>query len=393
MGLVKAIIGAAFSTVSDTWKDYIYCDSLSNDVLVCKGQRKSQPGNVQYGSENVITDGTCIAVNEGQFLLLIENGNIIDYTAEPGGFIWQSGAEPGFFEGNPQNGLRNTLKTMAGRLAHGGIATNDQRAYFINTKEILDTKYGFGKIPFRDKEFNLTILLQGFGVFSYSIKDPIKFFVSIAGNITDSYYSSTLAAQLKAELQNALIPAFGHLSNDVTCYDQIPVHVQELSAYLNEELSAQWSDARGIEMRSLSFSNVLPDEESIDQIRELQETRVYSEDKSMLGARVGTAQAHAMESAAENPAGAFNGFVGMNMASNSGGVNVDNLINNTTTSDSKKKETWTCKCGSINVRNFCPECGATKPEVDLYTCPKCGYTEKEMSHPPKFCPECGATMN
>lgn len=392
MGLIKAMMGAAFSTVADTWKDYIYCDSLNSNMLVCKGQRRAEPGSVKYGSENVITDGSCIAVNEGQFLILVENGKIIDFTAEPGGYTWDSKASPGFFEGSPENGLRNTLRTMADRFAHGGIASEDQRAYFVNTKEILNNKCGFGKVPFRDKEFNITILLQGFGVFSFLIQDPIKFFVNVSGNTAGSYMLTDLAAQLRAELQHAMIPALAHLSDDVSCYDQIPLHVAELSSYLNEELSALWLNTRGIILLNLSFQSILPDDESIDQIRQLQETRVYSEDHSMLGARVGAASAHAMESAAQNPSGAMNGFMGVNMAAKGGNVDVNALLN-----EEKKfpasptGETWTCKCGSVNVRNFCPECGATRPIKQGYTCAKCGYVEKDMTHPPKFCPECGST--
>lgn len=391
MGLIKAMAGAAFSTVADTWKDYIYCDSLNRDVLVCKGQRKAQPGNLKYGSENVITDGSCIAVNEGQFLILVENGRIIDFTAEPGAYTWDSKASPGFFEGNPTTGLRNTLKTMADRLAHGGIASEDQRAYFVNTKEILNNKCGFGKVPFRDKEFNITILLQGFGVFSFLIQDPIKFFVNVAGNISESYMLSDLTAQLRAELQHAMIPALARLSENVSCYDQISLHVAELSSYLNEELSALWLNNRGIILLNLSFQNLLPDEESIDQIRQLQETRIYSKDHSMLGARVGAASANAMENAAQNPAGSMNGFMGMNMAAKNSNVDVNALLNEESPDSPSEKETWVCQCGSVNVRKFCPECGATKPVKQGYTCKKCGYVEMEMNHPPKFCPECGST--
>ncbi len=391
MGLIKALFGAAFSTVADTWQDYIYCDSLGNNVLVKKGQRKAQPGAVKWGNENVITEGSCIAVNEGQFLILVENGKVIDYTAEPGGYIFNSSAEPSFFGGTLGEGLRESVHTFANRFAHGGIASNDQRAYFINMKEILNNKFGFGKVPFRDNEFNITILLQGYGVYSYRITDPIRFFYNVAGNVPDEYTAENMSAQLRAELQGCLLPAVGRLSGAVKSYDQIVLHSGELVSELNDELSGQWQVNRGIVVSNIAFTSILPDADSVDKIRDLQESRVYSENQPMLGARVGAAQANAMESAAVNPNGPVSGFMGMNMAAATGAVNAENLLNKQAQA-ADSSDSWTCECGAVNTRKFCPECGQKRPEKPSCICKACGADFSGIGRRLKFCPECGQPM-
>lgn len=395
MGLIKALVGAAFSTVADTWKDYIYCDSLDNNVLVKKGQHKFQPGNIKYGNENVITEGSCIAVNEGQFLILVENGKIIDYTAEPGGYIWNSDAESSFFDGSFGEGLRNTVASFSERLQFGGIASNDQRAYFVNTKEILNNRFGFGKVPFRDHEFNLTILLQGYGNYSYRINDPIRFFFHVASNVQNEYTTENLSAQLRAELQGCILPVIGGMADVVTSYDQIVTNTPQMVELLNGELSKLWLENRGIEVSSISFANILPDDESVEKIRDLQESRVYSENKTMLGARVVAAKANAMEDAANNPSGSANAFMGVNMAAASQQVDVDSLLN----SDSEKpvaaetnEDVWVCECGEHNTTKFCPECGRKKPEIPNYICKKCGEDLRKYGKIPKFCPECGTAV-
>lgn len=394
MGLIKALFGAAFSTVSDTWKDYIYCDSMENNILVKKGRHKSQPGNIKYGNENVITDGSCIAVNEGQFLILVENGKIIDYTAEPGGYIWNSGTEKSFFGGTFGDGLRTSAESFAERLQYGGIAANDQRAYFINTKEILNNRFGFGKVPFRDHEFNITVLLQGYGNYSYRIVDPIRFFYNVASNVKDTYITDDLSLQLRSELQGCILPVLGGMAEVASSYDRIVLNTGTIVKELNDELSGLWQDNRGIAVSNISFSSILPDDESVDKIRSLQESRIYSENKTMLGARVGAAQANAMEDAANNHSGSVNAFMGVNMAANAGGINANELLKEEEPPKPvNDDEVWICECGERNIRKFCPECGRKKPDKPSYICQKCGADMSDLGKVPKFCYSCGNPMN
>ena len=392
MGLIKAFTGSAISYINDLWEDYIYCDAMDESTLMKKGHARRNPGAGAGANDNVITDGSRIAVNVGQMRLVVENGRIVDFTAEPGGYEYKTGTEPSCFCGNFNETLRVSFENMKHRFAFGGIAGNDQRVYFINTKEIMNNRFGFGNLPYRDSEFDLTIILRGFGIYSYKIVDPIVFYTNVCGNVAEQFTKTSIESQMKAEIQNAFLPVFGILSKAKIRYDSLSLHTDGMIEILQEELREQWKEERGIEIKSMAFSNILPDDESVNKIRELQESRVYSGNKAMLGARVGAAQANAMESAAENPSGAVNGFMGMGMAQQAGAVNVTELMKDTPVQKEEpqpipKEESWTCNCGMVNTMNFCPKCGNSKPKE--VTCPHCGMVIPEQIAGLKFCPNCG----
>lgn len=404
MGLIKAVINTVGSTVADTFEDYIYCDSMEAGVLLQRGYPRSSGGAGKHASDCVISDGSRIAVNDGQFLIVVENGKIVDFTAEQGGYIFHTDTEPSLFCGSFGEQLLKSFSLLGERFAFGGRASNDQRAYFINTKEILGNRFGFGNIPFRDSEFNMTVLLQGFGVYSYRITDPLVFYTSVCGNAADSYCHGDMEAQLKGELSGSLLPALGRLAAEKICYDRLTLETEKLAEILDDELTAQWRGARGISICAVAFSSILPDDESVDKIRQLQESRVYSADRAMLGARVGAAQANAMEIAADNPAGSVNGFVGMGMVQNAGGVNVNEMMKQPeppaqpvsapaqpvlAPAPDASEGQWVCSCGAVNDDVFCPECGERRDAPKTYACPDCGRVISGRTSPPKFCPKCG----
>lgn len=393
MGLIKAFTGTAISYLNDLWEDYIYCDALDESTLMKKGHARKNPGAGANANDNVITDGSRIAVNAGQMMLVVENGRIIDFTAEPGAYEYKTGTEPSCFCGDFDETIRVSFENMKHRFAFGGIAGNDQRVYFINTKEIMNNRFGFGNVPYRDSEFDITIMLRGFGIYSYKIADPILFYTNVCGNVKEQFAKTSIEPQLKAEIQNAFLPVFGQLSKAGVRYDGLSLHTDSMIDLLREELRDKWKEDRGIEIKTMAFSNILPDEASVDKIRELQESRAYSGNKAMLGARVGAAQANAMESAAENPSGAVNGFMGMGMAQQAGAVNVAELMKDAPVQKPKELKTassensWTCSCGMVNTMNFCPNCGNSKPKE--ITCPHCGMVIPEQFAGMKFCPNCG----
>ncbi len=391
MGLIKAFTGTAASYMNDLWEDYIYCDALDENTLMKKGHARRNPGAGSNANDNVITDGSRIAVNAGQMMLIVENGRIVDFTAEPGGYEYKFGTEPSMFCGDFKDALKVSFENMKQRFAFGGIAGNDQRVYFINTKEIMNNRFGFGNVPYRDGEFDITIMLRGFGIYSYKITDPILFYTNVCGNVAEQFQKTSIETQLKAEIQNAFLPVFGQLAKEGVQYDQLSLQTERIIMLLQEALRSQWKEDRGIEIKTMAFSNILPDEESVDKIRQLQESRAYSENKAMLGARVGAAQATAMESAAENPSGAVNGFMGMGMAQQAGAVNVSELMKEEEFSREEqpaiKENSWTCSCGMFNTMKFCPNCGNSKPaEV---RCSSCGMVIPKEYTGMKFCPNCG----
>ncbi len=419
MGLIKAIFGSALGTIGDEWLEYIYCDSLTDDVLMQKGHAKvgNHSGNTGRDS-NIISDGSKIAVNEGQCMLVVENGKIIDFCAEPGGYIYNTGTEPSLFD-DSEYWLKESFQKMGQRFKSGGQAMNDQRVYFINKKEILNNKVGVGEVPFRDGEFNLTLMLKAYGTYTFRIKDPIVFYTNICANVPEAYMKSSLERQLREEMQSALIPQIGKLGAKKISYDQIPLMTEELVVELNQSLNEKWREKRGIEIDTLALTKIVPDETSVEKIRELQESSIYAGQTQMLGARIGAASASAMGDAANNTGGAVTGFMGMNMAMGAGGVNANELLSVAAAQPEPKpepevEERWKCECGAENTMLFCAECGRKRPQAPTmwkcgcgfenkgkfcvrcgnakpkrYICDKCGYALEYSSMPPKFCPQCG----
>lgn len=410
MGLIKAVSESAFSYIRDMWEDYIYCDALDNDTLVQKGHARRNAGAGEKANDNVITEGSRIAVNAGQMLIVVENGRIIDFTAEQGGYMYYSQTEPSLFCGELGETMKSTFEQLKDRFSFGGQATNDQRVYFINTKEIMNNRFGFGNVPYRDAEFNMTIHLKGYGIYSFQIADPLLFYANVSGNVSEAFKTQQIEAQLKTEMQNAMLPVFAKLAKEKICYDELALKMDDFMLALKEQLSQEWRKKRGIEIQTVAFHSISPDDESVDKIRELQESRVYSDNKAMLGARVGAAQANAMEAAAENTSGAVNGFAGMYMAQQAGGVNVSELMKDaesvhfeetqkeplqkepvqavhTLGQTASEENRWICTCGMVNYMAFCPQCGSKRPEKKV--CKACGYEVTENIALYNFCPKCG----
>lgn len=443
MGLIRlAKIGADAigSTLGDQWLEYFYCDSIDSDTLMVKGQKKVNDGhnyNTKGMQDNIISNGSVIAVNEGQCMMIVDNGKIVDICAEAGEFKYDNSTEPSIFAGNFLQSLGQTAVTAWRRFTFGGNAGKDQRVYYFNTKEIMNNLYGTATpIPFRvvDNKIGLDLdtELKCNGKYSFHIADPVVFYTKVCGNVKDSYNKSELTSFMKDEMITALQPALGELSAQGIRYSELPRSTKELVNALNTELSEQWMAARGIEMVSITFNPSLPKDVS-EMIRARQNEAVYK-DPNMAAAGIAAAQMEAMKSAASNTStGPMMAFAGMNMAQMAGGMNAGNLfamgqqqqqaspaqaapaapaggaaepILGWTCSCGKADNRgkfcvecgspkpaeagWTYSCGQVNQGKFCCNCGKKKPEgAPLYKCDKCGWEPEDPTHPPKFCPECG----
>ena len=428
MGLIQAALSSAGGVMADQWKEYFYCDSISSNVLVVKGQKRVSGLSSNRGRDNIISKGSVISVADGQCMVIVDNGKIAELCAVPGEFVYDSSTEPSVFAGNLGQSILDTFKAMGKRFTFGGEPPREQRVYYFNTKELIGNKYGTpSPVPFRvvDTRANidLDIAIRCFGEYSYRICDPILFYTNVCGNVADAYRRATLDSQLKSELLTALQPAFAKISDMGIRYSSLPGHTMEIADALNEVLSPKWRELRGIEIVSFGVSSVKASEEDEAMLKELQ---AYGNATGAAAHLVG-AQAQAMKDAANNEAGAMNGFLGVNMASAMGGMNAASLFQmgqqaqpvqqpaaqpaaapaNAWTCPAcgaaatgkfcpecgakKPEDGWTCPaCGKVNKGKFCSECGAKKPaNAPLYKCDKCGWEPEKGAVPPKFCPECG----
>ncbi len=430
MGLIQAISGAVGGVLADQWKEYFYCEALSENVLAAKGKKhtNSRSSNTK-GNDNIISNGSVIAVADGQCMIIVEQGKVVDLCAEPGAYTYDTSTEPSIFAGKLGESIIETFKVIGKRFTFGGDPANDQRVYYFNTKEIIGNKYGTANpVPFRVVDRNIgldmDVGIKCFGEYSYKISNPLLFYQSIMGNIGDVYTRDRIDSQLKTELLTALQPAFTKIGDMGIRYSSLPGHTTEMADALNEVLSSKWKNIRGIEIVSFGVSSVTANEEDEKMIKELQRNAALR-DPNMRNAHLAGSAAAAMQTAAGNEgAGAAMAFMGMNMAGMTGmgaanayggyqqpyqpaqpapqapanawtcptcGAQATGKFCPECGTKKPEAEGWTCPtCGAVNKGKFCSECGAKKPAGALqYKCDKCGWEPEDPTKPPKFCPECG----
>lgn len=447
MGLIKAAAGAFGGTMADQWKEFFICESLDADVLAVKGQKRigSRSAN-KKGSDNLITSGSGIAVADGQCALIVEQGKIVEVCAEPGEYTYDASTEPTIFSGNLGSSLDQVFDVIGKRFTYGGDTGKDQRIYYINTKELIDNKFGTpNPVPFRVVDRNIgldvDVSVRCSGVYSYRISNPLLFYANVCGNIEQEYRREELDHQLKTEFISALQPAFAKISDLEIRPNALPGHVTELCDAMNEALTGKWANTRGITVVSVAIGTIDLPKQDAEMIKQAQKTAILR-DPMMAAATLTEAQAGAMKTAAGNSAGAMTGFMGMGMAAQNGGMNAQNLYqmgaemaqhnagqnqqnvssqpHMTAPGKGGEKEAagkWTCACGAVNEKEwkFCQECGKERPQegwicscgaenkgkfctecgkprpkgTPVYQCDKCGWKPEDPKNPPKFCPECG----
>lgn len=451
MGLIKAGMGAVGGTLADQWKEFFYCDALPNDVLMRRGQKQTGGrSSNKHGNDNIISNGSGIAVADGQCMIIVEQGKIVEVCAEPGEFTYDSSTEPSIFSGNLGDSIKETFKIVGKRFTYGGDTGKDQRVYYFNTKEILDNKFGTpNPIIFEvvNKRINMqrTVNLRCNGSFTYVISDPLLFYTRLCGNVADEYTRDQIDGQLKSEFIDALQPAMGALAEQELRPAQIPARVNELKAAMNEALKQEWIENRGISVGKITLNPITLTDEDMKKINEMEDAASVGSNPFMMAGRMTNATADAMQTAAGNTAGAMTGFMGMGMTGmgGQGGFGAaQNMYNMGTQKQPMQQQpvqqpmqqqaqqpmqqaqpasssagTWTCTCGATTSGKFCPECGSPRPaeaagwtctcgalnkgkfcqncgtkkpeSAPLYRCDKCGWEPEDPMNPPKFCPECG----
>lgn len=456
MGLIKAALTAASSTMADQWLEFYSCESMSADTLVIRAKRQTgKRSSNTKGNENVISDGSKIVVNEGQAMIMVDQGMVTEIATEAGVYTYNSADSPSIFSSSFGKGLKDTFKEMWDRIKHGGDVAKDQRIYFFNRKEIMNNNFGtVNPVGFRMKYEDLgrsfTVSVRCNGTYTFMIDDPVLFYTNVCGNVTNVFDRAALDQQIRTEFVDALNPAFAELSSKGIRYDQLAGGHAYVKDALSNALAARWGETRGIKLTGVYINSATIPDADLKKIQEY-EDKAWLKDPSNAATLLAEAQAEAMKKAAGNSGGAAMGFFGMNMAAQAGGMNAQNLYamgaaqqqaaaqqkagswkcgcgtdntGNFCNNCGKPKpadqnswkcecgaentgkfcsqcgkpkpaaDGWVCSCGSVNKGRFCAECGKRKPEgAPLYRCDKCGWEPEDPMNPPKFCAECGDPFN
>ncbi len=441
MGLIKAAKDAFGSLMADQWREYFYCSSMPSDVLMLKAEKQVTQGrnsNVK-GTNNIISNGSVISVNAGQCMMIVDQGKIAEFCAEPGEFVYDTSSEPSLLYGDLGENIKATFGQLGRRFTFGGSTAKDQRVYYINTKEILNNLYGTpNPVRFhyvsRNTGFELETSVKCNGQYTFRIVDPILFYTNVCSNVEGVYRKGELLGVMKGELLTKLPVALARIAAKGVLPYEVPLHLEELTNYLKEALTEQWTRTRGIEVVSIMMSDPIVPQEDIDKINKWNDTAVLARPDmatarqveaytqavtDMAGGGRGQGGGNAMGSAMNMMAmgmmqNMMGGMVGMTPGSQShvavqmrpAATVAEGAILGWTCSCGRKDnrgkfcqecglpkpalDGWTCSCGHVNQGKFCQECGRKKPEgASLYRCDKCGWEPEDPTKPPKFCPECG----
>lgn len=444
VSLVKNVVGVAASSVDtvikDQYKEFFTCDSLGQDIIVRRGAaRKSTSNGKNLGDSEVITNGSVIAVPEGTALLLVDGGQVIDFTTEAGYYQWDSSTSPSVFDSNNKF-LENAKKIVTEawqRMQAGGEITKQQRVYFINMLEIRDQKFGTpSALPYRDPEYrNIYIRLNG--MFSFKVVDPVTFFKTQCGNIAsfmsvkDFMGSPADPKQPRMEFLDNFSEVLNKCGGtDNVPFASLPSEQGRLRKYMQEALDADWLQNRGVIIETVAIGGITPDDKSRARIEEVDNAKMYGSDPNALAAQAILGQTEAMKAAGANANGAVNGFMGLGMMQgmaggqgatqaafnmiqqnqqaqapvaaaapvatagwtcSCGNVNTGKFCSQCGQPQPAPAAGWTCSCGNVNTGKFCAECGSPAPAAAPTACPNCGFKPADGVLG-KFCPECGTKI-
>ena len=397
MGLIKAGLGALGGVLADQWKEFFYCDALDMNTLMVKGQKRvgKRSSNTE-GSDNIISNGSGIAVADGQCMIIVEQGKVVEVCAEPGEYTYDTSTEPSIFAGSFGDSLRQSFQLVGKRFTYGGDTGKDQRVYYFNTKEIMGNKFGtpapiLFEVMNKRMGFSFTVNVRCNGTYSYIISDPLVFYTRVAGNVSNVFTRDIIDSQLKSEFIDALQPAFGALAEQELRPAQLPAKATELKKAMNDALQSTWIETRGISVEKIALNPITLNPEDMERISKFEEAANLGNNPAMALGRDAASLANARETAAGNAAGAMNGFMGMGMAGGMGGgfssAQQIAMMQQAQQQAAPVANGWKCSCGATATGKFCPECGAKKPEPKPANGWKCSCGAMATG---KFCPECGS---
>ena len=397
MGIIAAVAGAVGGALADQWLEVIEAQDMGEGVVFTKGvmMRQSDRRNQnRKGTSDIITDGSIIHVHQNQFMMLVDGGKIVDYSAEPGYYKVSNASNPSLFNGS----FGDALKESFSRITYGGVPSQQQKAFFVNLQEIKGIKFGTpNPLNYFDNFYNAELFLRTFGTYSIKITDPIKFFQEAIPRDAENVHIDDINAQYLSEFLEALQAAMNKMSIDGIRISHMPSKGSQLSTYMSEILDKSWTEKRGMEVLSVGIASISYDDESKELVN-MRNKGAMLGDASIREGFVQGSVARGLEAAGSNQAGAGMAFMGMGMGMNAGGsfmgqasqANMAHMQQQGSATKVPAKEAgeWFCsECGTKNSGKFCTNCGTQKSLGN--TCPKCGA---QLTAGAKFCSECGEKL-
>ncbi len=413
MGILKAVAGAVSGGLADQWLEVIEANEMGEGTVFTNGvklHKNSKRNTNQKGTEHIISNGSIIHVYPNQFMMLIDGGKIVDYTAEEGYYKVDNSSAPSMFSGQLSEALMESFE----RIKYGGIPSQSQKVFFVNLQEIKGIKFGTrNPVNYYDNFYNAELFLRAHGAYSIKITDPIQFYNEVIPKNKERVQIEDINEQYLSEFLEAFQAAINQMSADGERISFVTSKGTQLSKYMSNTLDEDWKKARGMEVQSVGIAGISYDEESTKLINMRNQGAMMS-DPNIREGFVQSSVAKGMQAAGSNPNGSGTAFMGLGMGMNAAGnfmgsasqTNLQQMqmqqqfqqqqvtesgavgANIRATSD-----TWSCSCGTVNTGKFCTECGAKRPGELKCKCNKCGY-QPDMNKPlPKFCPECGDPIN
>lgn len=396
MGLIKAIGSAIGGSLADQWLEVIEPDDMSDNTVFTKGvtvRKDDRRGSNRKGTEDVISNGSMIHVYPNQFMMLVDGGKVVDYTAEEGYYKVDDSSMPSLFNGTFKEALLESFQ----RIKFGGVTPSKQKVFYINLQEIKGIKFGTpNPLNYFDDFYNSELFLRTHGTYSIKITDPLLFFMEAIPKNEDKVEIQDINEQYLSEFLEALQAAMNQMSVDGIRISHVPSKGRELSAYMAQILDEEWKKNRGMEIQSVGIASISYDDESKELIN-MRNKGAMLGDPSVREGYVQGSVARGLEAAGSNEGGAMGAFLGMGVgmqgagsfigaASQSNQRQMEEQAQKNEQAQPKKANEWFCtECGAKNSGKFCSECGAKGPEKKA--CSNCGYIPEGAT--PKFCPECG----
>ena len=420
MGIIRALAGAIGGGLADQWLEVYESDYMGPSTITAPGvmvrQNDSRNSN-RKGTADTISNGSIIQVKEGQFMLLVDGGKVIDYSGEAGYFKVDNSSMPSLFNGE----LGDTVKETFNRVRFSGTTPYKQTTYFLNMQEIRGLKFGTpAPVNYFDNFYNAELFLRAYGSYTIRITDPLKFYVQVADHDADSSIDvADMSEQYRNEFLTAFQTALNKMSSDGQRISFVLSRGDDLAKYMQDVLDEKWQELRGFQVESVAIASISYDEESQKLINMRNQGAMLS-DASLREGYVQGSIARGLESAGSNEAGAGQGFFGMGVGMSTMGSGFGTFSQNNAEQIRQQQaqqasqaqpapnpdaaenhagaetvmagvatSTWTCpQCGITNTGKFCSECGTKKPDASL-KCPKCGNPVSPQS---RFCPECGQKL-